>query len=125
MIEAISSFRISFQNGTEAHYAEVDLRLCPFVDSIVVFNCPLDQIRGWDKAAKTGVEEAFLVLRERGFVTNCYSVSIERFVGLASDTDDEDVRATVFAAVVQAVSGMKAKPGLIRDFADHRWKVVW
>lgn len=125
MCMVLSSFRIAKQNGREAHFAEVDLRVVPCLDSQVVFDCPPDQIRGWEDAAKSGVQDAFKALVVRGYEPDRFTVVIERFVGLVSDTDDEDVRAAVFAAVVQAVSCMKTKPELVRDFAHRRWDVVW
>lgn len=120
-----AEFKIAFQTGASAHFAKVAVVLDPESSEDVILDCPPMEAKGWEAAIVRGAKAARCELAEQGF--RCEgAIRIVSFVGLVSDTDDEDASAATFMAVAHAVTGSSNNPALVAaGDHDERWKVVW
>lgn len=116
-------FKIAKQTGTTAHFARVTVSVVGSDTEQVTVSAPEGSVRGWREAAILGGLEAARELRDRGVVEGPVHVDITAFVGIPTDTSDDDARGATFMAVMAAYPDVA--PPTLNLRADNGWEVVW
>lgn len=116
--------RIAVQTGSTAHFAFIKVQLRASPKDGVTFACSEDEVRGWSEAIADGARAAVAALRDRTG-QGPTEVVVERFTGLAADTDDQDAYAAALMATLKAGLAEADWPTLRKVDDPYRWSVLW
>jgi hypothetical protein len=103
----------------------VEVEFDPEAPAGVAVTCAPEKIRGWEAAAVAGAESALRILRERGTISHRGRVTITDFLGLHTDTFDQEASAAALVAVVRAATGSVDSPDIEARDGGKRLTVVW
>jgi len=117
-------FRIAKQTGSSAHFASVALNVELATADEVVIEAESTAIRGWGNAVRTGVEQAVQIARALGH-HDPVRVAVTEFVGMPTDTSDEDARAAAVLATLSAFLEPSALPSLRFSTETAEWLIEW
>jgi hypothetical protein len=112
-------FQLAKQTGQTAHFARIELEATPAPSDAIVFR---EAAHGWETAIEAGILDALDTLRSAHSVAASWQVVVKSFVGLVTDTTDEDAKLAAFMALVRAFPECP-QPALIWN-ASQQWELV-
>jgi hypothetical protein len=81
-------------------------------------------IRGWSEPVRLGVEEALKILSSLGQRQPLH-ISITEFIGVPTDTSDEDAKVAALLATLSAFLDQDQMPAIYFSKEDDAWALRW